>query len=224
MRTFWWESDRRERYWVEITGRADLGADLKSPQTNESGQEYWSYSLIKSVRPGDVVLHYFTPSRAITAYSIAGGPVEERAIVWAARGSSARHRAVQPHSRPGWVLPLSEHRALAEPVTLSMLTQRHHEVRASRDWLAATHDGNLYFPFTIYSESHASSVPALLALSRRQAAELLSITERAVSNLRTGRSRPSTRVIEVLLGVEQESRLLAQATRGGEQEKQRAGG
>ena len=49
--TYWWESDQSERYWVEITDREDLGADLKCPPRNEAGNEYWSYSLVHEIAP-----------------------------------------------------------------------------------------------------------------------------------------------------------------------------
>jgi len=43
---YWWENAPEERYWCEITDRHDVGADLKCPQADEAGKEYWSYSLI----------------------------------------------------------------------------------------------------------------------------------------------------------------------------------
>lgn len=36
----WWEQYPEERYWLEVTGRKDLGANLKTPQTNEKGSEF----------------------------------------------------------------------------------------------------------------------------------------------------------------------------------------
>jgi hypothetical protein len=41
----WWQGDRRERCWLEITGRDDLGVDLKAPKLNEASEPYWSYTL-----------------------------------------------------------------------------------------------------------------------------------------------------------------------------------
>jgi hypothetical protein len=46
---YWWDAKPDERYWCEITDREDIGADLKCPQTNEAGGEYWSYSFINDV-------------------------------------------------------------------------------------------------------------------------------------------------------------------------------
>jgi hypothetical protein len=51
----WWTNHDREIYWLEVSERDDTGADLKAPQENESGREYWSYSLVREVTDGDIV-------------------------------------------------------------------------------------------------------------------------------------------------------------------------
>jgi hypothetical protein len=164
MATGWWASDTRERYWMEITNRTDLGADLKAPQRNENGDPYWSYSLINAVRPGDVVLHYSTPERAIVGYSTAVGPVEERDIIWGARGSSARSSAIAPHSRAGWLLPLRDYHSLPSPVALGGLTSQRTDIQGVRDWLAAKYGGdNLYFPFVPYRKHELRALQGYLA-------------------------------------------------------------
>jgi hypothetical protein len=45
----WWDGRPEERYWVEITDRADLGVDLAAPQLNEDGRPNWSYDLVREV-------------------------------------------------------------------------------------------------------------------------------------------------------------------------------
>ena len=40
--TYWWDNRESESYWLEITDREDLGANLHAPQTNRSGGEYLS--------------------------------------------------------------------------------------------------------------------------------------------------------------------------------------
>ena len=55
----WWALEPGENFWLEITGRPDIGADLKAPQFAEDGiSETYSYSLLKHVKDGDVVFHY----------------------------------------------------------------------------------------------------------------------------------------------------------------------
>jgi hypothetical protein len=87
---YWWEDHPEERFWCEITDRNDIGADLKCPQRNESGGHYWSYEFINQISPGDVVFHYSTRAKAFVGASVAGAPVEERPIVWAAHGTASR--------------------------------------------------------------------------------------------------------------------------------------
>jgi hypothetical protein len=67
----WWEHRPDEKFWLEVTDRPDLGANLNAPQTKEDGKEYWSYSLIKAIYEGDAVYHYDGNSEAILARSIA---------------------------------------------------------------------------------------------------------------------------------------------------------
>lgn len=54
----WWASRPEQKFWLEVTRREDLGVNLKAPQTDEQGQAFWSYSLIREIREGDIVYHY----------------------------------------------------------------------------------------------------------------------------------------------------------------------
>ena len=54
----WWTSDSTECYWLEITDRPDLGANLHAPKRAKGGRETWGYSLILEARPGDIVFHW----------------------------------------------------------------------------------------------------------------------------------------------------------------------
>lgn len=101
----WWDGLPRERYWCEVTDRNDMGSDLKAPQKNEAGQDYWSYSLIRHVLPGGIVFHYSTRQRAFAGASVAGGPMEERPIVWAPHGTVGRAKDTVRQDRPGRRLP-----------------------------------------------------------------------------------------------------------------------
>lgn len=103
---YWWELVPEERFWMEITDRHDLGADLKCPQLHEGGGVQSSYSLIQAIWPGDIVFHYSTRSRGVVGASVAGGPLEERAIVWTPHGTVGKSKIQNRQSRPGWRLPL----------------------------------------------------------------------------------------------------------------------
>lgn len=97
----WCIEEPEERYWLETTDRAELGKDLNAPQADETGRENWSYSLVREVADGDVVLHYSKRDRAILAWSRAAGGSWEDAVRWAAHGTSSRGIVV-PYERPGW--------------------------------------------------------------------------------------------------------------------------
>jgi hypothetical protein len=148
---YWWDAKPEERYWVEITYRPDLGADLRCPQTDEEGDDYWSYSLINAIEPGDIVFHYSGRSRAFVGASVAGGPVEARSIVW----SSHSQRRRKPKTgaevpRAGWWRPVYSFIKALSPLTLKAL----HDPGALawvRSWLmAAKEDGRTAAPLFMY--------------------------------------------------------------------------
>jgi hypothetical protein len=145
----WWSADPRERFWLEVTGRLDVGADLKFPQTNDVGEEYWGYTLFLDAVPGDVVFHY-DKKRGIVGRSIIAGPAVRRPIVWAAKGTSARDKGTVPYERPGWVVPLENHLHLENPVLPDDLRRADNAIRDIRDALKEKYPGaSLYFPFEL---------------------------------------------------------------------------
>lgn len=148
----WWLNRYEERFWLEVTGRSDLGANLKAPQTNEHGHEFWSYSLLNALNIGDIVFHYYRPDHAIVAVSTVSTEVWEDNLVWAARGISARQAGVQPHKRPGWYIGIENFTYLDTPLTLSEIRERQRELTESRAELARTVNQPLYFPFELSSK------------------------------------------------------------------------
>jgi hypothetical protein len=130
---YWWEGQSAERFWCEITDRSDIGADLKCPQTDESGKPYWSYSLIHAVWPGDIVFHYSTPAKSVIGASVAGGPVESRPIMWAPHGTVGRAKRNDRAARPGWWRPLYGYVKCAPPLTLTAVQEDQAWVRS---WIA----------------------------------------------------------------------------------------
>ena len=64
-----WTLKPEENFWLEITGRPDIGADLKAPQFAEDGiSETYSYSFLKYVKDGDVVFHYAKRKQTVVGY------------------------------------------------------------------------------------------------------------------------------------------------------------
>jgi hypothetical protein len=141
----WWEGEGRERFWLEITDRHDLGVDLNAPQSGRNGREQWHYSLIWEVRPGDVVFHYHRQRGvpAISAWSRAWGEVREDEVVWAPHAGEDR----TPLRQPGWRLTLEGFHPLATPVTFDDLQLAESTVRAIELDLSERHGLPLYTPF-----------------------------------------------------------------------------
>jgi hypothetical protein len=145
----WWKSDNNERFWLEVTRRSDIGANLKAPQAAENGQSHWSYSLIKELRPGDVVFHYDGNAQQIVASSRVVGEHWEDEVLWAARGTSARTAGIEPHTRPGWYLGLERFNRINPAVTLDDVRVHKSVIKGLIDDLQTSFGSPLYFPFEV---------------------------------------------------------------------------
>ncbi len=143
----WWDGLSRERYWLEVTGRPDVGADLKAPQTNERGRHFWSYSLVKAVEPGDIVFHYSRATQSILGASTATGDQWSDKIIWAARGTYARQAGIEPHLREGWYAGLNEFHLLKRPLTLQTIRRHGALLDDGVRELESRVGTPLYFPF-----------------------------------------------------------------------------
>ena len=145
----WWTELENERYWLEVTGRNDIGVNLKAPQANENGSEFWSYSLLKYVELGDLVFHYDRNRQEIVARSIISTQYWEDTIVWAARGQTARAAGIEPHTRPGWYVGLENHTLVEPAVNLDEIRTAQDGLVAERDRLEAEVGAPLYLPFEL---------------------------------------------------------------------------
>jgi len=147
----WWSQHPAERYWLEATDREDIGADLRAPETDESGRDNWRYSLFKDAQIGDVVLHYDKrpSSNGIVGWSLVSDRPFAAPIVWAARGTYARDKHVKPRERPGFVIPLAGFHKLSAPVTLNQFRSMEDRLRALVVELEHHYGKPLYFPFEL---------------------------------------------------------------------------
>jgi len=147
---YWWEQDPDERYWVEITDRPDIGADLKCPQDDEGGKKQWSYRLINLIWPGDIVFHYSKPKKEFVGASVAGGPLETRPILWAPHGTVGRKKTQKRTPRPGWWLPLYQYTHSATPLGIAELRKRE-EARWIWEWTTEKKErlGTVAAPFQL---------------------------------------------------------------------------
>jgi hypothetical protein len=143
----WWTQNPAEHFWLEVTGRSDIGVNLKAPQTNEKGFEFWGYSLLKYVCESDVIFHYDRNEQAIVGRSVATGKFWVDSIVWASRGVLAREAGIQPHTRPGWYVGLEEYQSLEIPLELETIRTFQKELLALKGQLVAEVDSTTYFPF-----------------------------------------------------------------------------
>jgi hypothetical protein len=149
----WWAEDPRQRFWLEITDRPDIGVDLHCPQRDATGNRNTGYSLIWWVEPGDVVFHYSLNERAIVAWSRAAGGVTEAPTVWLSHRGETRRRLQVPRAQPGWWLDLDGPFPLAQSLTLAQLREHADDVRTVLDQLKSTRAGSLYFPFFFWGGS-----------------------------------------------------------------------
>jgi hypothetical protein len=146
----WWADDPEQRFWMETTGRADVGADLHAPVHDDSGNETPSYSLVREVRDGDVVFHYEKRERAITSWSVAHGGFWEAETVWGTPRSTGRTgHPVAPYARPGLWHGLHGPFPLPEPLTLAELRAAEATIRQVRVAVEGAHSGAVYYPFQL---------------------------------------------------------------------------
>jgi hypothetical protein len=147
----WWSDVGGEHYWLEITDRSDLGADLNAPEANELGNPQWSYDLIREAADGDVVFHFSKDAESIVGYSFVRDEPWRSEVVWGAKGASARGLEVTPYARPGWRRALQHFTRLSDPVSLDHVRSLEPAVFAVRSDLEAVFGNPIYFPFVPYS-------------------------------------------------------------------------
>ncbi|MEA3203088.1 MAG: hypothetical protein QOI63_758 [Thermoplasmata archaeon] len=140
----WWSDKPEERFWVEITQRPDIGADLKAPQGDKGGKLHHAYSLIAEVQPGDIVFHCNNNVRAIVGVSrVAGSPFPAN-ILWSSLADGS-----DPFDRPGWKVPLEKYTALTPPFGTDEFIARQAAIQAAAT--ANLHDSRqaLHGPFQL---------------------------------------------------------------------------
>lgn len=146
----WWTQEPEQRYWMEVTNRPDVGADLHAPALDDTDSDTPSYSLVREVRDGDVVFHYEIVVAAITSWSVASGGYWEAETVWGTpRSSGPSGHPVAPYPRPGLWHGLHGPFALPQPLTRAELREVEATVRDVRAAVAAAHAGSLYYPFQL---------------------------------------------------------------------------
>lgn len=134
----WWDADPSETFWMEITERSDVGANLHAPKRDRSGRENWTHALVQYVRDGDVVYHWWKPpgeEPAMVGYSRAVGSVTSSRITWNAP------------NQPSWKLALADFVELDQKLTQEDMRRHVRAIKAIRTDLEQTYGRPLYFPF-----------------------------------------------------------------------------
>lgn len=145
----WWKDYPSECFWLEITWRLDIGADLKAPQFAGDGKsETYSYTLLKYVSVGDIVFHYSTRHSSIIGYSIVDSEYFEDNIKWKALGTSAAKDEGEAYIRPGFKAGLRNFTEFSDPISLNSLRTYSSNILSIKNKMEKTEKGALYFPFS----------------------------------------------------------------------------
>ena len=215
----WWNRDDGERFWLEVTDREDLGADLRAPAADEAGKPNWRYGLFLHARVGDIVLHYqkrHAPA-GIVGHSVISGPAAPAEIVWAARGTYARSKGTTPHARPGYRIPLEGFTRLESPLTLDDLRHQRAVLEQVVVELERSHKKPFYFPFELSAsrdvrllQGYAFKLPRRFVTSFANLKDVLAAADRielggnvasATTKLNVARNPPWSRD-ELILALE----------------------
>jgi hypothetical protein len=162
----WWADDPAQKYWMEITNRDDLGAELRAPQEADDGKPEWGYELVRYVKPGDVVLHWCAKPghRALIGYSNVAGPAYAATWKWHSRGTSGRARTGPEVEEPAWMAPLADLTYFPDPLTRERLQTHRAEVLDLQARLSESYGGGgLYLPFYDYGSRELRATQAYMA-------------------------------------------------------------
>lgn len=133
----WWASNLEEKFWVESTDRTDIGRNLLAPISTHAGQK-----LVAFVEDGDIVFHYYQPTKSIVAFSVAKGFPRIDEIRWPDRKKS--------DISPAYKIDLINYTELDDPITLKEIQDKQQSIRSIKSALDKKYDGkSIYFPFQI---------------------------------------------------------------------------
>ena len=150
------------QFWLEITERADVGANLNAPLFDKNGRPNWTYDLVQEIKEGDKVFHY--KGSAIVGVSRATGQAWFDEVIWAARGSASRSARIEPHRQPGQYISLEGYVSIAPILSLADIRAKEAEVMQVREKLHADKSGSLRFPFVRYGAQGLRAFQAYLVL------------------------------------------------------------
>jgi hypothetical protein len=142
----WWSDIPEERYWMEITDRESLGANLIAPTLGDDDRAVWHYSLVSHVQPGDVVFHWWSRTgrtASIVGFSTVSGDSFPSRIKWATHTPNNGGQ----RTRPAFEAPLTGFIQLENEITLDDLRGEEQALREIHDELKLVVGGSIYFPW-----------------------------------------------------------------------------
>lgn len=179
-------NEKSSRLWLEITDRADVGANLNAPLFDKNGRPNWTYDLVQEIREGDKVFHYKDSS--IIGVSRATGKAWFDDVIWAARGSASRSARIEPHRQPGQYISLEGYIPIEPILSLADIRTKEVGIMRVREKLVADRGGPLRFPFVRYGDQGLRAFQAYLVEFPADVAALF-------PNLIAAAERLDTRVI-----------------------------
>ena len=174
----WWNQYKEEYYWVEVTSRDDIGENLKSPQKNTSGKDYWGYSILKEMYPGDGVIHYDLNTRSIVGVSEVSERWKENITTWV----PSNKKNLRGVGRPGFLVDLRDYRNI-RPVKLEQIQKKHQQVKNIINNLEERFKTS-YFPFHLTSEerNYVSTNEGYAFIVTQDFADLFPSLKKALEN------------------------------------------
>jgi hypothetical protein len=213
---YWWSNSDDENLFMEITHRENIGEDLRAPLSARGGLDTPGYTLVGSVKKGDLVIHYDGESDSIVGVSRATGERFYQPVWWAALGTYARKAGVKPKWVPGLYVELERYQPLAAPLPLPIIQQRLPSLFAIRDELRTRYPReSLYFPWTPYRDT-LRTFQSYLAKFPKAALQVLSELVPVVAQVSTGQQ-------EGIINQETEDAARVVATASGRPRPRRTG-
>ena len=206
----WWSSQLNQRFWVEITDRADLGKNIIAPQRAQAGKKTPGYDLLNYVHEGDIVFHWWRkPSdpklRGFYGYSEVVGSMQEGIIPWKSRGRYAESEVAG--AKPAKYWNLANFKEFQNPILVTNLNNRKNEIFDLILKLEKKYGKPIYFPFC----KREGKVAANQTYFAKLPLELLEILE--IKNVSTETELPSidfTRTIPTKPNLEGKSAISRQ--------------
>ena len=154
----WWNGNKSENLWMEITDRSDLGHNIIAPLRAQKGKLTPGYELLNHVSEGDVVLHWWMRpknkiNRGFYGYSTVVGGMQKGVIPWKSRGRYANNES--KGAKPATYWNLCDFTEFEKPILIGDINSKKREIIQLISTLEKQFGKPIYFPFCKRKESIA---------------------------------------------------------------------